>query len=56
MNLIIALMFLVLPPCEYEDSPNCAWDASTSGNGIGHSFVDLAGTAYYLDGSPPMRP
>lgn len=48
--LIFALLMLVLPPCEYEDSPNCGWDASTSGNGEGTSFVDLNGTAYYSEG------
>ena len=26
------------PPCEYEDSNNCFWDAGESGNGEGHSF------------------
>ena len=26
-------------PCHYEDSVDCAWDASAQGNGIGHSFV-----------------
>jgi hypothetical protein len=30
------------PPCEYEDSVNCRWDAGTSGNGVGDSFVSLA--------------
>lgn len=39
-----------LPPCEYEDSANCIWDASEQGNGEGISFVDIDGTAYYADG------
>lgn len=28
-----------LPACQYEDSYNCYWDATASGNGKGHSFV-----------------
>jgi hypothetical protein len=28
-------------PCAEEDSPNCHWDAGTSGNGEGHSFSSL---------------
>ena len=38
-----------LPPCAEEDSMNCYWDADTMGNGIGRSFVDINGTAYYAD-------
>lgn len=33
----------VATPCEYEDSTNCYWSASTQGNGYGQSFVDVAG-------------
>lgn len=36
-----------LPPCPTEDSTNCIWDATTSGNGGGTSFVDINGTTYY---------
>jgi hypothetical protein len=36
-----------LPPCEYEDSENCFWDAGEAGNGEGTSFVDIDGTPYY---------
>lgn len=36
-----------LPPCEYEDSANCRWDAGTAGNGAGFSFIDLGGEVYY---------
>lgn len=25
-------------PCQQEDSTNCYWDASKSGNGVGHSY------------------
>lgn len=40
-------------PCEYETSANCWWDAQSSGSGGGRSFIDLSGTAYYLDGNSP---
>lgn len=36
-----------LPPCAQEDSENCYWDAATRGNGVGDSFVNLAGVTYY---------
>ena len=38
-----------LPACEWEDSTDCYWDADVQGNGEGRSFVDIAGTAYYVD-------
>lgn len=38
----------VFTPCRYEDSRNCFWWASTSGNGTGHSFLDLGGRVVYL--------
>jgi len=41
-----------LPPCEYEDSDNCAWDAGEQGNGAGTSFVTLNGVTYYPDAEP----
>ena len=34
---------LNLPPCKYEDSRNCIWDASKRGNGKGQSFIDIDG-------------
>lgn len=37
-----------LPACVTESSTNCYWDATTSGNGLGRSFVDIDGIAYYL--------
>lgn len=49
----IRVVATVLRPCPQEDSRNCYWDAGHRGNGIGHSFVDLNGTAYYLRG--PVR-
>jgi len=36
-----------LPDCEYEDSSDCRWVASESGNGEGQSFIDIDGTVYY---------
>jgi hypothetical protein len=36
--------------CAREDSPRCFWDARTSGNRRGRSFVRLSGATYYLDG------
>ena len=40
---------VVLPACEFEDSENCVWNAETSGNGEGNSFVDIDGTVVYFD-------
>lgn len=37
-------------PCPSEDSPNCYWDAGNMGNGVGQSFVDIGGVAYYFGG------
>lgn len=36
-----------LPPCEYEDSDNCFWDASERGNGYGCDFVTIDGVTTY---------
>lgn len=47
------ILFETLPPCPEEDSHNCAWDAGHSGNGVGTSFVDVHGSAYYADGTSP---
>lgn len=30
----------LLPPCVEEDSPNCYWDASERGNGLGNDVVN----------------
>lgn len=48
MTFLLALIFALSTPCAQEDSANCTWDASTSGNGEGTSFVDIGGTAYYI--------
>lgn len=37
---------IVLSECQTEDSTNCYWDAARS-NGIGRSFVDIAGVQYF---------
>lgn len=36
-----------LPTCETETSTNCFWDADIQGNGVGESFHDIEGVAYY---------
>lgn len=41
MIILAAIAALSLPPCEYEDSTNCHWNASTRGNGIGQSFIAI---------------
>ena len=47
--LILSLLFsLFLTPCEFEDSTNCYWNATTQGNGLGNSFIDVMGTPLYL--------
>lgn len=38
----------ILPPCVTEDATWCFWDASTSGNGTGLSFIDLGGLTIHL--------
>lgn len=35
-----------LRPCDYEDSANCFWDATTRGNQKGESFIDVNGERY----------
>lgn len=47
-TVIVAPLVLMLPPCPYEDSSNCIWDASKQGNGQGRSFVDIAGHVFYV--------
>lgn len=47
LALILTLALTLTTPCATEDSSNCYWDAAR-GNGTGHSFVDIGGTAYYL--------
>lgn len=42
LNLILAILFALLPACPVEDATYCAWDAHTQGNHVGHSFVALS--------------
>lgn len=48
---LIALVLALSTPCATEDATNCLWDADTLGAPGGRSFVDIRGTAYYLDDS-----
>lgn len=36
---LLVILAMFFPPCEYEDSNNCYWDAASRGNGQGTSFV-----------------
>ena len=42
-SVLFATLFAILPPCQFEDSANCAWDAQ----GQGLNFIDITGNAYY---------
>lgn len=44
LTILLSLLFALFPACPTEDAANCAWDGGTTGS----SFVDIAGTAYYL--------
>lgn len=49
-NMILALLFIFLPPCATEDSTYCSWNGATQGNGAGSSFITLEeGQTLYLD-------
>lgn len=41
LDLLIAILLIVIPPCQTEDSTMCYWDADMMGNGRGHSFIAL---------------
>ena len=41
--LIDDVAYALRTPCPEEDSPDCYWDASTRGNGVGTSFVNIGG-------------
>lgn len=45
ITLLLAILTAVLPACDTEDAANCYWDAGNTGT----SFVDLNGTAYYIE-------
>jgi len=49
LNIVLTLLASVLPACDAEDSTKCYWDADTRSNGVGVSFVDVGGTAYYWE-------
>lgn len=38
---ILMQMLATVNPCQLEDSNNCYWDASTSGNGVGDSWTSV---------------
>jgi|SRR5215217_7303172 len=38
-----------IPPCEFEDSENCYWNANKRGNGGGDSFIAWNDNIYYMD-------
>lgn len=37
-----------LPQCAAEDDTDCIWIADLRGNGVGRSFVDIAGEVFYF--------
>ena len=47
--MLLLIVTLLFPPCEYEDSMNCYWNADQFGNQTGSSFVDINGTAFALN-------
>lgn len=51
-----APVVITLDDCEHEDSVDCLWDATTSGNGTGVSFVDVAGVALPITTTPAPLP
>ncbi len=46
---LFSLADAVTTPCVNEDSHSCIWDASAQGNGVGRSFIDVAGTTIPLN-------
>lgn len=51
MTALLMLLALAapLPPCAFEDSSWCYWNAATMGNGSGRSFIALGDRPLYLD-------
>lgn len=41
LALILAFLTVFLPACDTEDDTMCYWNAATSGNGSGTSFISL---------------
>jgi len=48
MSFLLALFIALGTPCPSEDTHGCYWDAAHRGNGVGTSFVDVAGRPFYL--------
>jgi hypothetical protein len=46
----VRVSYRAVPPCPVEDADNCRWDARTSGNGRGRSYVHfvLAGQSMLM--------
>lgn len=49
IKVLFLLVSLGMTPCVTEDSENCYWDATTMGNGVGTSFVNVNGNWYMVD-------
>lgn len=49
MKILLLLAALLLPPCEWEDSNNCYWDAANRGDGYGRSFITIADHPLHLE-------
>lgn len=43
-SVLFAILTMVMPPCEYEDTMNCYWDG---GNNEGMPFIDIDGQPIY---------
>lgn len=49
IKIFLMLITLGMPPCITEDSENCYWDATTMGNGVGTSFVNIDGEWFTVE-------
>ncbi|NJL71043.1 MAG: hypothetical protein HC888_05220 [Candidatus Competibacteraceae bacterium] len=43
-EIIFQIALALLPPCQFEDSTVCVWDAAAQGNRMGASFIALTET------------
>ena len=48
MGWLVATLLALMPPCQAEDSTYCAWDAQAQGNGLGHSFIAIGESTFYV--------
>lgn len=48
MVLVPAATYVIGGPCESEDSTWCHWDAQSSGNGQGRSFIAVGDHIIYI--------